>query len=189
MSRSLCVFSIAVLGVLLASFSAQAQPPARAGRGMSMSMLLWSPQVQTELKLTDDQKAKVSALAGERGNAKETDKKVAEILQPEQLARLKQIHLQVAGVQGLNSPEVVKALTLTKDQRTKIKALQENVRAKMRSMQGMSGEERMTKMTEIRKENMAKALEILTPAQREQFEKLQGAKFELDFPPPGPPRS
>ena len=144
-------------------------------------MLLRSPQVQTELKLTDDQKGKVGALAGERGSAKDAEPKIAEILKPEQLARLKQIHLQVAGVQGLNNPEVVKALALTDDQRSKIKALQDDARTKMQGMQGMSREERMAKMLEIRKENMAKALEILTPPQKEQFTKLQGAKFEFDF--------
>jgi len=31
----------------------------------------------------------------------------------------------------------------------------------------------------MQKENLAKALEILTPQQREKFEKLQGAKVDL----------
>ena len=57
----------------------------------------------------------------------------------------------------------------------------------------MSTEERQAMMPEIlvkleqmRKETTGRAIEVLTPQQREIFEKLQGAKINLDTPPPPP---
>ena len=49
------------------------------------------------------------------------------------------------------------------------------------SMQGLTREERMAKMPEMRKEMQTKALAVLTPEQQQKFEKMQGAKIEIDF--------
>jgi Spy/CpxP family protein refolding chaperone len=185
MSRSLSVFALTVLGAMLVAVSAYAQPneggaPGGRGRGMGgPGMLLRSEQIQKELKLTDEQKEKVKALAAEpRGNRQDMEKKIAEILKPEQVERLKQIRLQMGGAAALANREVVKALGLSDDQVAKLKAIQDAARAKM---QDVPREERRAKMAEMRKETMDKAIEVLTPPQREKYEKLKGAKIDIDF--------
>jgi Spy/CpxP family protein refolding chaperone len=199
MTRWPTVFALALAGILVAVLSVQAQqndgPPGgrRGGRGPGMGgpggglMILRLEKVQADLKLTDEQKEKLRGLGQEaRGNRENLDKQLAEILKPEQLARLKEIRLQVDGAGALSrNPEVAKALELTDDQKEKLQALQTEAREKMRdAMQGgedLTREARMAKMTEMRKEMQTKALAVLTPEQQKKFEKMQGAKIEIDF--------
>jgi Spy/CpxP family protein refolding chaperone len=198
MSRWLGVFGLGVGAVLLAAFTAWAQADAPAGGrprgGMGGgAMILRAPEVQKDLKLTDDQKEKIQALSRERLGREEMEKKLQEILKPEQLERLKQIRLQMAGPMALASPEVVKALELNDEQKGKIKTLLDQSREKAReAMQGardLPADQRTAmweKVQQQRKETAAKVMEVLTPQQREKFEKMQGAKIELNFPARGP---
>ena len=118
------------------------------------------------------------------------DQKVAEILKPEQVDRLKQIQFQVEGARALRNPEVVKELGLSEDQTAKLTSMQREVMEKMReAFQGGGQEmtpeqrqERRAKMTEMRKEMETKAMEILTPEQKEKFQKMQGRKIEIELP-------
>ena len=118
-----------------------------------------------------------------------TEKQLAEILQPAQLQRLKEIRLQVIGAAALALPEVAKALDITAEQTEKLKAIQQDMQDKMReAMQGaadLSQEERREKMRTMMQQGMkdaaAKALEILTPQQKEAFEKLKGKKLDIDL--------
>ena len=191
----------------------QRMPPGM-GRGMmgpggGLFVLLHLPQVQKELNLSDQQQEKIHALAKEmmpvrpsEGQAlspeerqamiEKAQKKLAEILKPEQLQRLKEIQFQAMGVAALGNPEVVKALGITDDQQAKLKTLRDEAAEKGRklfgSMRYLSREEQEAKRAEnqekirqIRKELMEKALAVLTPEQRQKFEKLQGKKFDLDF--------
>ncbi len=179
------------------------------GPGGGMFVLLRLEQVQKELNLSDEQKEKIKELAKEmmpgrpsegqapspedrRAMMEKVQKKLAEILKPEQLERLKQIQLQAQGAAALGNPEVVKTLGITDDQRAKLKTLRDEADGKRReligSMRDLSREERREKMAEnqekirqIQKELMEKALAVLTPEQREKFEKLQGKKIDLDF--------
>jgi Spy/CpxP family protein refolding chaperone len=132
-------------------------------------------------------------------NAEKIQKRLAEVLKPEQLERLKQIHLQTMGAAALTSPEVVKALGIKDDQRAKLKTLRDDAQTKrqelFRSGADLSPDERAAKMAEnqkkmrqIEKDLMTKALEVLTPEQREKFEKMKGKKFDLDFSAMMPPR-
>jgi Spy/CpxP family protein refolding chaperone len=189
MSRTRTVFALALVGAFLVAMTAQAQQQGRRGgqRGggmmMNAGMLLRMEKVQGELKLTDDQKEKIRGLGREVWqDREESDKKLAEILNADQMKRLNEIRVQVGGVGVLVDPAVVKALALTDDQVAKIKELQQKSRENMRSaMQDVTQEERAAKMAELRKEDNAKALEILTPEQREKLEKMKGAKVDIDF--------
>jgi len=211
------------------------------GSGAMLLPLLNNEKVQKELELVDDQKTKLNELANEqrtamrelfssmqdlspeerqtkmqeamKENQDKLQKKLADILLPNQLARLKEIQLQAEGPMALANPDVTKALNVTSDQQDKIKAAladaQTKVREAMSGVRDLSPEERRAKMTEMRDQMQkmrndlnAKLLEILTQDQRDQFTKMQGAKLDIDFstlmrpgggrggpggPPPGGP--
>jgi Spy/CpxP family protein refolding chaperone len=196
MTRLPMVFAMAVTAAMLAALSAQAQPAPGGGGGMRGGMmmipltrLVQVEKVAADLKLTSDQKEKLKALPPPtRDNRADVEKQAAEILTPEQLERVKQIRLQLQGPVALASPEVAKALELTDEQRGKIQTVQQEAQAKMQeARQGardMTTEQRaemMKKMQESRKETLEKILAVLTPEQKAKFEKMQGAKIELDM--------
>ncbi|MGV3618257.1 MAG: hypothetical protein ACO1SV_23260 [Fimbriimonas sp.] len=120
------------------------------GRG-GPAQLLQREEVQTELKLTDDQKTKLSGLqdkmrdkmremfagggGGERPDPtkmreaftkvnEEIQKEVDAILTPEQQKRLKELSVQRAGNGAVMIPSVAKDLGITDEQKTKIENLQ-----------------------------------------------------------------
>ena len=122
--------------------------------------------------------------------AKDLQEKVDKTLNPKQQARMKELSLQQRGVEALNDDEVIGALNLSDDQKTKLSAIREEAAAKQEEMMnslfsgggGDAGALR-TKLAAFRKELGEKALAVLTDAQREQFEKMKGAKF--NFPQGG----
>lgn len=124
-------------------------------------------------------------VAGERGKAVLGE--LAAILQPEQLARLKQINLQVRGFQALAEEEVAAELKLTDDQKQQLAAIEEENAAAMREVFTQareSGGDRQAvreKMDELRKAAGEKALAVLTAEQKAQFEKMQGPKADVRF--------
>ncbi len=169
------------LAALLTS-PALAQGRGGFGRGgMGMGMLLANPSVQKELKLDDAQVEKAKEHAGkmrekmqevrETLQGLEQDErrtKMAEInkemnattlkdagafLKPEQLARLRQISVQVQGLQAFSDPEIAKKLNLTETQKTDIQEINREVRETTQGLisQDSTPEERaegMKKMTE-----------------------------------------
>ncbi len=132
------------------------------GQGMMMRggggdlMLLGREDVQGDLKITADQKAKIEAMQNaqreemrdmmqkmrENGgqpdpgamremmdkSQKASDAKIKEILTAEQYKRLKEIAIQLAGVRALFQPEVQKQLDLSVEQKNAIAKLQEKQR-------------------------------------------------------------
>jgi len=127
----------------------------------------------------------VIEMIAERGTAAQG--KVDEILDDSQTARLKELSLQSRGAQALEDDEIVAALKITDEQKEKLaevreegsQALQEAFQ-KLRGGGGDQGDIRK-KMTELRNKLSDKGLAVLTPDQRQQFEKMKGVKF--DFPP------
>ena len=117
-----------------------------------------------------------------------------EILTADQFTRLQQIQLQSQGNQALSSPEVVKALALTKEQQDQLKAVNEETGTKFRELftgGGGFNEETRTKMQELGKERDAKLMAVLTDAQKEKFTSMKGKEFDvtqLQRGPGGPPR-
>ena len=117
-------------------------PPRRPT--VSASMLLRSPKVREELKVSDEQAKKIDEIqARQRGKMeelhsddlsrkerrkkakafhKEADAAVVSALAEDQAKRLNEIVLQQRGVDGLVSDDVVAALKLDDDQLSKIKA-------------------------------------------------------------------
>ncbi|MEN6406028.1 MAG: hypothetical protein ABFC77_06105 [Thermoguttaceae bacterium] len=177
----------AMLIVLAAStiVSAQTKPNNRgAGSPGLDTNLLQMDQVQKELQLTDEQRAKLLMVgmqmlqSGKRGNL---EKQVSAILKPEQRQRLKEIRMQLDGVNAMLSPKVSKELNLSADQLAKLRAIQ-TVARPAQAEKNASPEQRYLKVIAMRKEATTQALKILTPEQRAQFEKMQGKKVEFDLP-------
>jgi Spy/CpxP family protein refolding chaperone len=182
---------------LPATAPAQQQGQGR-GRGGFGGALLAIPKVQEELKLTAEQKdkikdvfAKLRDLAREERQAKtaEAVKTVTDSLTAEQKTRLKQLERQreFPGVL-VRDEEVVTALKLTDDQKSKLKEIAEEIRPQ-RPAQGQGrppfDREALAKLAEKRKEAVKKATDLLTDEQKKTWATLTGDKFE--FPAFGGP--
>ena len=168
------LIAVAVMALVSVSFAQQGQGGGGGGRGgfgqfgrgggQRLTQLLRNPQVQEELKLTDDQKAKVDALprpqrgqggpGGGGGNGggggqrtftppttEEQLKQLADdkavtagILTTEQEKRLEELRIQWAGPNAVAFPDVQEALGLTADQKTKIADLQSKMREAMQGL-------------------------------------------------------
>lgn len=175
------------------------------GGGGGLLMLLRMEAVQKEIKATDDQLASLRKLGeemrggGERPNfgdmsqeerekamsamrerMEKANAKVAEILKPEQVARLEEISIQMRGTMALADPKVVKKLGLSEDQQKKLQEVQQANAAAMReAFQGGDREAARAKMQDLRKQSTEKVMAVLTSEQKAAFEKLKGAEFKM----------
>jgi Spy/CpxP family protein refolding chaperone len=174
-------------------------------------MLLQRKDVQADLAITDDQKSKLEAARtkmqdemraqfqnGGGGGDREAMMKVItkmqedmkketeKVLTKEQMARLRQINIQLAGTNAANWADVQKEIGMTEDQVKKIKDLQakqqeanQGLFQKMRD-QEMTREElqdAMKKNGETLKSEMAK---ILTSEQKDKLKAMGGKEFKAD---------
>jgi Spy/CpxP family protein refolding chaperone len=181
----------------------------RGGFGGGGSMLLGMEQVQKELDLSDDQKEAIqkvveesfSARGGERPNfrdmseeeraklreeaearGKEVQKKINDILLPNQRERLAELQIQSRARFGmasaLTSPEVADKLKLSDDQKKKLEELAPRFGGfgggRPRGEGNNNDAPRLS-----REERDAKAKEVPTSDQLAEFEKMQGKKFEF----------
>ena len=106
------------------------------------------------------------------------------ILLDDQMARLQQIYIQVAGTQALSDADVAAKLGLTADQKSKVdaarQAAQNEMRGQMRELfQSGDRDAAMAKMAELRKAADEKVLATLTAAQQKDFEAMKGVAFEM----------
>src|SRR5262249_3886801 len=106
---------------------------------------------------------------------KEMDKKLETVLLPHQLERLKQIDLQnkmrMRGSDALTSGDVADALNLSDDQRDKLEKRAAEVR-----------QELQTKIRELQADARKKMIDVLTPDQQAQLQKMMGDQFDLSDP-------
>lgn len=201
---------------------AQGQGRGRGGfGGRGGGSLLSIPEVQKELKIEQAQLELLNSLNQQRGSfdreafrnmtpeqrseafAKmraEREKKVAEILDAKQVARLKQLELQREGVRALDRDDVANQLKLSADQKQKIDAALAAEREAMRSaFQGFRGQDGQRpsaeqiqaarqKMTEMRTATETKINAVLTDAQKSQWKTMQGAPFTFPERQRGPRR-
>jgi hypothetical protein len=123
----------------------------------------------------------------------ETEKAVAEVLKPEQLARLKQIELQRAGFAAYTRPEVESALKLTSEQKEKIKTVSDEANKQLAELRPMGGRgqgggagggrgqggQNAEKIQAVRKEATEKIVAVLTDDQKKSWKEMTGTPFEL----------
>jgi hypothetical protein len=212
-----CLMTVCAALAILA-IPALAQPPRGGGFGqMGIGQLLMNKSVQEELKLDKEAVEKITAAINkvredmkddlaklrEQDTPREerqainkklteaTTKAVADLVKPEQMTRVKQIQLQVQGVNAFNNADVQKALSLTDDQKEDVKKLIEETGQKVRELfQDAQGDqdkirEMRTKIAAMTKENMEKVTKSLKPEQQKALKELLGAPFELKIERPG----
>lgn len=179
----------------------------RQGGGNGSARLLAMPSVQAELNLTADQKSKISALLPQRGqggqgggqgrqggsvgngqdrvanraNQADTDKKIAEILDDNQEARLAELVIQRAGNRAVLDEKVAMKLDLTADQETKVDALRQMQRA---ARTGSPGQDADRTAARAAREKMEKDLDaeigkILSEKQKTELKALGGKPFKF----------
>jgi len=196
--------------------------PGMRGAG-GVAMILSNPGAQEELKLTPEQITKITEVVSKvrknhendfakvrelspteqrqkmqelgKASSEEILKDLEDTLKPEQTKRLKEIELQVRGMQALLDPEVATALTLSDAQKEKIKSIDDDVRAELSSLRptggpgggagGGAGGNPFQKMQALRKEAMSKALGVLTDPQKKTWQGMTGKPFEMRFQRPG----
>jgi hypothetical protein len=204
---------LALLTTVFLTGSALAQVRAGGGRGTLLSM----PEVQAELKLTDEQKTKVTEMLGQlRGGRRgqggqfgnlsreERQKQLAErraneekqvqtILNTDQLQRYHQLQLQRQGLSSLRDPKVEDELKLTEDQRSKVDGIfKEQADETQKALESAGGGRRArgaarTQLEEIRKKTDEKLQAVLTDDQKKQWKEMLGAPFK--FPELAPARA
>jgi Spy/CpxP family protein refolding chaperone len=196
-----------VAGALLAA-PALAQFGPRGGGG-GAGMLLGNSGVQKELKLTEDQTAKVKEFLEKTGTkmreafqsqdqekiqevrkevAQETEKFLKETLKEDQAKRLKQIQRQVTGPNAFSDEDVAKELKLTDEQKEDIKKINDDLgAARKEAFQGGGfadpdkRAETQKKLANLQKEAMDKITKMLTPEQKKAWKEVTGEPFEFRF--------
>lgn len=147
------------------------------------------PQAQRDAKRAELQ-AKIKPLLDE------ALKKVQEILLPHQMDRLNEISLQVRGAGALADAKVQGELGLSEDQKSKLAKIQEKAQADITALwQGvrdLDEDARRAKMAENREKMQTlmktasdDATNVLTAEQRDKFEKMKGAKVDIQWPQRG----
>lgn len=147
-------------------------------------------------QFSEEDRARFEQMRVER--AREEKARLAEVLLPEQAKRLSEIYIQVAGMGALQDEEVATELGINDAQKAKLADVQrqnqEVVGAAMREMfQGGGGGDRdaaRAKMEQLRKDNDAKLLAVLSSDQQKKFDALKGKAFAMPenaFRGPGGP--
>ncbi len=144
-------------------------------------------KVQKELKLTAEQVRTVEALAADvkKGTVKPADArgKLKKALEPEQLARLKEISYQVRGGAALQDADVASALELTKKQKEKIAEIRSDADRTLRMLLAVArfrnAEAQRNFIRNHYKEAGRKMLDVLSAEQKKQFTTMQGKTFDV----------
>jgi hypothetical protein len=163
---------VASLAMVVVGMAGGQQPFGGFGKGKGGNdyfSLAQNGQVKEELKLTDEQIAKLPAAAL---------KALGEVLNPGQLKRLREIHLRQGGNTVYLEADVKKELKITDDQAKKIQdalALQAKEQAAMFEGGGFDFE----KMQELQKTATDTVQGVLTESQKTAFTKMLGEPFEL----------
>lgn len=203
-----------LMTVVIAVQVSMAQPgEGRRGRGVGGGFggpptpvrLLAAKEVQDALKLTDDQKSKLTdvnqklredmrTLTQDGGGREqvqklmeETTAKVNEILDEGQQKRLLGIFVQVNGANAALDSGVAKELNVTDDQKKQLGEIrQKNMEAMRELFRGArdqeGGREAMReKADQLREEEGKAMLAVLTSEQQKHLEELKGEKVDIDL--------
>jgi hypothetical protein len=185
-------FLLAATGILVVGL-ATGQQPFQGGKGFGGGflqqsgaqdplVLLRNDSVKKELKVTDEQLAKLPDAV---------KKALADILTKEQLSRLNQIELQQKGPNAFKESAVQKTLNITPDQKEDIKIILDDstkaVQELLKEMAGGGGfgggfQGIRDKLTNLQKDTNEKIVGILTADQKKQWRTMVGDDFKLELP-------
>lgn len=171
------------------------------------------PEVQTELKLTDDQKKLAAdSLAKQRDKRQsftqggdfqamraemaklntELDAEFMAKLDEKQNARMHGLIAQVNGAAALLDPAIAKALGVTDDQMKKLKATNDaNIAARREAMSGlqdMTPEQRQEAMAKLAEKENKQLLADVGDEVKKKLDDLKGAALTIDQSPLRPAR-
>jgi len=104
--------------------------------------------------------------------------KLAQMLTPDQIGRLKEIQLQASGIDVWTEPEIAKALDLSDDQQAKLTELRNDYNRRQQQLDG-DFQQRFAKIRELNAERDARALTMLTEQQKGRLKEMQGAPFDV----------
>ena len=173
--------------------------------GISQAQLASLPEVQTELKMTDEQKTRVAEINDELGEDRRelwgtgfdrwseirgrmerlnsaASQHVDEALDPIQRKRLQEISIQQNGPRALHEPDVVAELGLSDEQQAKLAtAGEENNQAFEKAFAESGREDWRQRAGELADEADKRLLGVLTKQQQARFEQLQGEEFDVDL--------
>lgn len=100
------------------------------------------------------------------------------LLAPPQVERLKQIHLQAAGVDLWLEPPLAATLELTPAQKTQLAALQDEYLRRQQTLQG-DFQQRFARIRELSSQRDERAWQLLTPTQQARLREMQGRPFDV----------
>ena len=134
----------------------------------------------------DERRERMEAMRAQMEEvAKKSDAAIAKVLMPEQVKRLKELQLQRQGVAALGRPDVSEKLSLTDEQKTKIREALEAGRpdfSAFGNLRDASEDERRKAMEEMRAKREkaeADAMAVLDAEQKAVWESMVGEKFEF----------
>jgi Spy/CpxP family protein refolding chaperone len=168
--------------------------------GMGMSgMLLERPDVQRELNLTEQQKTQIRQMQESMRTAmqelrnappQERRQKMEElrqkndptkVLNESQKKRLRELELQAMGPTAFLQPEVADELKLSQEQRSRLQGIVMQQMQQLREQfQGGGQGQGAPNFQQMREQAEKQMLEVLTPAQREQWQQMQGKPFAFE---------
>jgi hypothetical protein len=170
--------------------------------------VLSRPDVQSELKLSEEQISKLKEALGkvtekykddlakfarmsfeERVKkmmeiSRESNKAMGNVMDAKQIKRYRQIEWQMAGIGALGDPELQKELKLGDEQKKKINNIAIEFEKKLYEM-STNSEASQEKYVALIKDFQKKTSEVLTEEQHKSFKELMGPPFQ--FLRPGPP--
>lgn len=184
------------------------QPPPPSVLGPTLS----DPNVQKELKLSDDQISKLKDALGkvmdkykddianfQRMSPSEQQKKIEEIrdggkkavagiLDAKQRKRYQQIEWQNAGIGALSDPDLQKELKLSDEQKKKLAGIFSEAQKKAREMSQKppaTREEAQTRYEAFRKDLETKTNDVLNDEQKKNLKEMMGPPFKRERPGTG----
>lgn len=201
-----------IMSVLMMTLFVAQDVWAQRGRGMfgaNRVQLASLEKVQTELKLTDEQKKLAQELsdkfvedrrevfqANSGGDFAAMREQVTKLgdeatatltakLDEGQQKRLTELYVQVNGTNALFDQVVSAGLKISDEQKPKLaEARQANfdaMRAAFQDTQNMSDDERREAFAKLRSEGDTRLLAVLNDQQKSDFEKMKGVELELDL--------
>jgi hypothetical protein len=191
-----------VLGLTTIAFGQQERQPPRPD---PLGPILSNPDVQRELKLSEDQVGKLKNSLGKvmekyqdkfaklqqlspeeqqktfKSLNEDSHKAIAGVLDDKQTKRFKQIQWQLSGINALQDPDLQKDLKLSDDQRKKLDGIFSDAGKKMQDMI-QRREQSREKYEALAKDVEDRANGVLTDEQKKSFKEMMGSRFEMRQP-------
>lgn len=177
--------------------------------GVGQVFLLSEPAVLDDLNLSEDERQRLAVLVERLGNegqelfrefqhltpaarrdrfltlARNSERAVSSVLNPDQIRRLRQIMIQLQGAGALRDPEIANALKLTAEQRQAVRAIEFDSHFEHGDREGPGTKHEPNLVA------LDRMLAVLTPEQKTRWNELIGSPFtgpRPRFPPPPPPK-